>query len=310
MKIKMKFMKKYLLILVTIPLFVMCSSNKDVVVIDISGERITSSQFKIILKGVAEEYDKNLVKLNENMEMLKRWVIDQLINEQLLIIEAKKRAINISSDELNAELKTINPSVLKSNKLENDSNLWEARAKKRLLARKAVKSVLTDIVDVKKEEIDKYYRKNIDKFQRPDQCRFRQIITKKRDRANEAKNKLEHGDSFIKVVDVYDEGPYHEKEGDTGYIDRNLLPSFLGRKCDELDINEISDILESPYGFCIVKLLDRRKQKKLSLDEAKDEINNILIEEKGREELAKWLSSRRKEAVVVINWEAINEISN
>ena len=286
-----------------------CSKSDNIVVLDVNGTKLTKHELSEIITASAEGYDNELIKTGENAKALKRWVVNQIINEQILVEEANKRDLFVSPTELNEELNSLSVNGKMQNKNSDAYKIWIKRASRRILARKSSDALISEYVKISDKDIKKYYNQNRTQFKRPYQCRFRQIINSDKKKVSEARGRWEKGEDFQKLVSIYSSGAYKERGGDTGFIDRDLLPSFLGKSCDGLKIGEVSLVMESPYGFSIVMLVDRRTAHELSFAEAKPSIENILKQENGQEVLNKWLAGKRKTAVVVINWENIDEIS-
>lgn len=72
-------------------------------------------------------------------------------------------------------------------------------------------------------------------------------------RAEEAHTKLEEGSSFAEVVTAYsDEAGADTREGSLGRIERaDVAPPFADAAF-ELDIKEVSPVVETPFGFHLI----------------------------------------------------------
>lgn len=72
-------------------------------------------------------------------------------------------------------------------------------------------------------------------------------------RAQEARNKLEQGADFAKVVKQYSEEPgAATREGSLGAIERkDVVPPFADAAF-ELDVNQVSEVVETDFGFHVI----------------------------------------------------------
>ena len=285
------------------------AGNGSVSAIKVNDVKISKAQFLIALKAATERYDPHLIKIESNHENLKRRVTEDLIIEQVLIEEAAHRGIIISQDVIWTELHEKGIDFAEGSKKNIQRADWIERTSRRLLAQKMKEILLSESSTIDDAEAQKYYFKNQSEFERPKRCRFRQMRTETKVNAKQAREMLNMGKSFESMVDKYSNDPYKNRDGDTGFIDRDLLPLFLKKVCDNYKIGEISGVLESPYGFYVVMLLAREEAGTVLFEGAKKDIRAMLQCENGRPILENWLKEKKSNAIIIINEEVINEIS-
>jgi peptidyl-prolyl cis-trans isomerase D len=87
------------------------------------------------------------------------------------------------------------------------------------------------------------------------------------------------------------------KGGEVGWLTQAQLPSPLDKAVFNLAKGEISNVIESPTGFHIVKVEDIRDEKTQSLKDATAEITRALKGEKGKREAAKLADRDREKAL-------------
>ncbi len=66
------------------------------------------------------------------------------------------------------------------------------------------------------------------------------------------------GGDFAKLAAGYSDGPDALKGGDMGWRERDRLPELFTEAVKSLAPGEVSEVLRSPAGFHVLKLLDRR----------------------------------------------------
>jgi parvulin-like peptidyl-prolyl isomerase len=72
-------------------------------------------------------------------------------------------------------------------------------------------------------------------------------------RAIEARDKLKGGADFGEVVKEYSEEPgAASREGSVAGIERSMVVEPFADAAFELDINQMSDVVETPYGFHVI----------------------------------------------------------
>ncbi len=73
-------------------------------------------------------------------------------------------------------------------------------------------------------------------------------------RAKEALEKLRAGADFTDMVDEYSDEPgASERGGDLGYFGRNAMVKTFSDAAFKLKVGELSDVVETRYGFHIIK---------------------------------------------------------
>lgn len=145
--------------------------------------------------------------------------------------------------------------------------------------------VLASVDPITEKEIEEQYRINATNFINPEMVKLREIFidtrnlssterSKARDRAEVVRQKLENGENtFTELVEQYsDDTKARYNEGDKGYFVRNdprtqLYGQQYFDAIFDLDVNEVSGVVESTIGFHIVMVTDHRDPKLLKLDD-------------------------------------------
>lgn len=160
------------------------------------------------------------------------------------------------------------------------------------------------------KEIEEYYQANRDsRFHKPKEVKARQILIRiapgadakqKSDaqtRANRILTEARAGKDFAQLAKQESEDSTAAMGGELGWLTREQLPSPLNKDAFSLAKGEISNVIESPTGFHIVKVEDIRDEKTQSLKEATAEITRTLKREKGKLEAARLADRDREKAL-------------
>ena len=90
---------------------------------------------------------------------------------------------------------------------------------------------------------------------------------------------LTNGNNFSDVASQYSEDIVTKDiGGDLEYFDKDIFPAQFEEAIKDLNLNEITDIIELEDTFHILKITEINKQEPLSEDQIKDEVMNELIE--------------------------------
>ncbi|CAG9622541.1 peptidylprolyl isomerase [Sutcliffiella rhizosphaerae] len=130
------------------------------------------------------------------------------------------------------------------------------------------KAAMEDI-EVTEEEIEEYYE------QQKAEIRASHILVEDEETAKEVKQKLDEGADFAELAKEYSTDSTAQNGGDLDWFGAGkMLPEFE-EAAYSLDINEISEPVESMYGFHIIKVTD--KKEKEPLEDIRAEIEDELI---------------------------------
>ena len=83
-------------------------------------------------------------------------------------------------------------------------------------------------------------------------------LERQRARAQEVVQKLNSGGDFAQLAATYSDAPGALKGGDMGWRNRDRLPELFADALAKLKPGEVGEVLRSPAGFHILKLVDRR----------------------------------------------------
>ncbi|HLR15945.1 MAG TPA: peptidylprolyl isomerase [Bacillota bacterium] len=135
---------------------------------------------------------------------------------------------------------------------------------------------ITSDIEISDEEVEEYY--NDIKVEKE----ARHILVEDPELAEDLKKQLDDGADFAELAKENSTDSSAEEGGDIGYFskDSNLVPEFLDTAY-ALDVDEISEPVESQFGFHIIQVTDsREKEDFASLEDMKKEISRTLKSEK------------------------------
>ena len=151
------------------------------------------------------------------------------------------------------------------------------------------KLVITD------EEIESLYRQNFNLYNIPEQRSVRHILIKtsaedsedalseKLNRAEQVLELAKTGEDFTELAKQFSEGPTGPKGGDLGSFSRGRMVKPFDDAVFALNEGEISDIVETQFGFHVIKVEKIEPAHTKALEEVKDEITFQLQKQKGNE---------------------------
>ncbi|MBW2472138.1 MAG: SurA N-terminal domain-containing protein [Deltaproteobacteria bacterium] len=148
---------------------------------------------------------------------------------------------------------------------------------------------------IPEEDLEAFYRENLSRYANPEQRSARHILIKtseedsvdalaeKKDRAAKILELARTGEDFAELAKQYSEGPSGPKGGDLGFFSRGRMVKPFEDAVFSLNEGDISDLVETQFGFHIIKLEKIEPAHTKTLEEVKAEIAALIQEQKSRE---------------------------
>ena len=161
------------------------------------------------------------------------------------------------------------------------------------------------------EEIRSYYDEHMADFDRPAGIRIQEIvfsidgltpeaIEEVRVKAQEARDRIQSGEEFAAVASEVSESPSRANGGDLGFFAAGTLRADYEKVASVLRRGALSEVLELPGEFVILRLQDRHDGGIMSFELARTEIETILFSERLDPEIRKYLTSLREQGFVAV----------
>ena len=151
-----------------------------------------------------------------------------------------------------------------------------------------LQSSYKDSVEIPDSYLENAYSQYLNRFDDSAQIRISHIMIDKinydsRDLAFESikniENKLIEGNDFASVANEYSEDVVTKDiGGDLEYFEKDIFPPQFDEAIQDLDLNDVSEIVELDDTFHILKITEKNIEKPLSEDQVKDDLINELIE--------------------------------
>lgn len=285
-----------------------CSRDKDAadpVLISINGRTVTVAQFKAeFAKTLSSE--QNLTP--EEKAELERSFLVQIIDQELALGEATRQKITVTAAEVDAALAEYRrdypdeafEEMLKERAITLEQ--WRKELEQSLLIEKLARQVVYPDVAVSDEEVAAYYEDNKGDFDRPEQVRARQIVVASQEEGERILALLRGGEAFETVARQHSLSPDSDHGGDLGFFSRGEMPAEFDQVVFTLSIGQISDLVQTEYGFHIFLVEERREAVRLTLSEVKDEIRDELRAEKEALAYQQWLVDMRGRSKIEVKW--------
>lgn len=267
---------KYLLVLLlfTLPIYSQQVGDKIVAIVD----------NEIILKSELDfraSFEAAQRKLNPSDPEILRAILNQLIEEKLLYAQAELDSVTVTDDQVTQQLDyQINYFINQYGSRERLEQVYGMPVEKikRTLRDDTRKNLMADLVRQKKFGTIQVSRYDIEEFYNaykdslgivPEKYQIAHIFQnpktgerikqKARELAAMLLDSLKKGGDFAQLARQYSNDPGSASQGgDLGFVKRGVFYPEFEAAAFALAPNQLSGIVESPVGFHIIQLLERR----------------------------------------------------
>jgi peptidyl-prolyl cis-trans isomerase C len=275
-----------------------------------------------VIRLKAQMAGRNQTLAPEQMALLDRQVLDQLIQIQLMkakATDADKAAGKALAEKRFEEAKTrlgSDEALARQLKLmdttrEEVLSKWSDSATAEAVLKRELKVTVTD------DDAKKFYEDNPARFEQPEMVRASHILlvttdpktgTELTDEQRAAKRKqmegllkrARAGEDFAKLAKEYSEDPgSKDKGGEYKFPRGQMMPEFE-TAAFSLKTNEVSEIVTTRYGFHIIKLLEKIPAQKLEFAKVASDIKEGLTQQALQKQFPDYIAKLKKDAGVEI----------
>lgn len=304
-------------------------AGKGDVAVTVNGDEIKESEVQALTEEEFQQMAGNAEKLpaaflEQYKKQLRGQVLDQLIIERLLAEKVKQENIEVTDEEVISvitQMVASQPEPLsldeyKKKLTEYGQSFDEQKEKVRkgLAYQKVLESQLAGKVNITEDDARKFYDENPKQFERGQQVRASHILIKPvydkegdpnlakeaaRTKAQELLKKARSGADFAQLAMSNSMCPSAPSGGDLGFFSKGDMTPAFEEAAFKLAVGQISDVVETEYGFHIIRVTDRREPGIMPFDEVKDSIIRNLTINKQAELTKEYIESLKSGANIV-----------
>lgn len=276
----------------------------------VNGELISKKQFEDNLERIEQRYKQQYGmnfsegKAAKMLPSIKKRLLNQMIQEELLLQKAKKENIEISDEEIKNHLDQV------KNSYESEEQFKEQLKKSGLSVEQITKDLkknmlieklsdqLTEDINITEKEMKDYFQNNKDKFSQSAQIKASHILVDTKKKAEEMKDRLENGADFADLAKKHSTGPSSEKGGNLGFFGKGQMMPAFEKAAFNLEVGEISQPVKTKHGYHIIKVTDQKQAKEPKFEDVKDTIKSSLQDQKKKKMLNDYLKKAREESEI------------
>jgi len=270
----------------------------------VGGKIITLGEFNREYERYKTQLHLDDIKDGPEDQQIRKTVLERMINDMLLLAEADRMGVAVTDEELKNEITALLGEydqarlTLNLGKMGISYGQWKADVEKGMRIRTLVLQQIDARIGVTPAETRAYYDENADEFHWPERVRALQIMVNDETAAEQIRKKLLAGADFATIAKERSQSPDAATGGDLGYFSRGQMPPEFEEAVFNLKAGQISEVIESIYGFHLFKAVGRESPRMMTFDEAQERIRALLISRKREEEFNRWIENLHTQANV------------
>ncbi|WP_375770134.1 peptidyl-prolyl cis-trans isomerase [Archangium gephyra] len=285
------------------------------VVATVNGEVLSRADFEHELgRELASSANESGQHTPEDVEPYKRALLETLISRMVLLQEARTHNVTVSPEEVDRGVLRLSSDYPAGNFNEvlAQGQLSMAELKAREAARLTIEKLFTNHVytrvAVTEEELRAYYAAHETEFSEPEQVRAAQIVVKGIDDARKVQAQLKSGKKFADLARKYSLSADAKVGGDLGFFPRGQMPPAFDQVVFYLSPGQVSDVVETEYGYHLFRVLEKKSGRKLEFTEVREQVETKLLAQRRAEAQETYEKELRTKAQVWVNEATLQSI--
>lgn len=257
---------------------------------------------------------KDVELAGEEKQRMRNLVVQTLVRRAVILTNAERNNIQVSQDELNQAIENLkrgySERLFRESLVEGmvEEDEWRERIKQGLLIEKIFEGTKPPLEKPTLEQALAYYQKHADRFKQPAEVLAQHIVVGDKDLASQLREQLKKNiRSWQTLARQHSTGPEAQDKAQIR-VEKSTLPPPLDEALFGLARRQLSDVIETEYGYHLVRVLSRSDELNLDFDQVKAQILKLLEEESRQAEIDKLEEQLIRNAQIEYNRELIRSL--
>lgn len=293
------------------------------IVAKVNGDIITTADLERARRMIVEELKVRKVAPAE-MESTLATAEKNILRDKIdsLLLASKGKELNISVDgevskyiaDLMVRMKVANQEDLGKMISEQTGQTfedWKSEMRTNMITQRVVRQEVSGKINIKKDEVAKYYEEHKTEFVREEEIYLREILLSSEGKspaevaglekkAKDVVARLRKNERFNVLVREFSDSQTRNEDGDIGWMKKGMLNPqiealvFTGKK------GFVTDPIKLPNGYLILRVEDVHQAGQAGLEQVENEIMEKLYMPKFQPQMREYLTKLRTEAFLEI----------
>lgn len=240
-------------------------------------------------------------ELEKMIQAMKQDLLDRLIEDRLILQEAKKNNVTIDESRVKAKMNEIKKRYPSDMEFKDDLGRQgltqadiESRIREQLLMYEIVEHMVKDKILIRPDEVTSFYNKNIKEFLSPEERELEAVTLENEDLAKTVSYGLKSGKKLADLAARYPLTVNKLK------VRHQELRKDIEDAVFKLGISEVSEPVKIDDKYYVFKLENIIPSRQLILSEVQDRIYAFLFDNKMQEKFAKWSDELKQKSYIKI----------
>ena len=285
------------------------------VVATVNGTPIAEAQVQTMLEQFLARVGGQLPpeQVASIVPRVREQILDELIMRQVMLDKLAEEGLDLTDEEfaeIRAELARELPPGRTMESYMAEIGISEAELRQQMAIRKMVLAQADAVEQPTAAEVREFYEENKAGFAQDENVTASHILisfspedgdevkAEKRGRAEALRAELLEGADFAELAEANSDCPSHTNGGDLGSFGRGMMVAEFEQAAFSQDIGEVGEVVETQFGYHIVKVTAKSEGGEMAFDEVSDRIREILYSQKQEAAVRDFLDAVRENANV------------
>jgi len=281
----------------------------------VNGKELTEAELEETLTLFKKQMGGRIPpeQVAEALPQIRERILEELIMRQIMLDEVAKQGISLSDsefDKIKTELAQELPPGTSIDDYMAETGTTEAEMREQMAVRKMIIAQAETLAKPTDEEIQAFYDENKEGFSQGESVTASHILIKldptDDDNAKSAKlariaalrKEVLDGGDFAEIAKANSDCPSASAGGDLGSFGRGqMVPEFEDAAFSQA-VGSVGEIVETQFGYHLIKVSERTEAKTLDFDEVKERISDMLYSQAQQDAVRNFVDGLREKADV------------
>jgi len=285
----------------------------------VNGKGITRAELEQATTAIMNRYESQIPPGQREMlrAQIRTQALESLINQQLLLAAADEEGTEPDRkafDDRYETLKSRFPSPQEFQTMLVSMGMTEQEFRQEVERNLRIEQMIQKRFDNLKKiddlAVNDFYQGHNEDFQVPERVTASHILisaaeqdtpeerAEKRAQAEELKKQIDGGADFAELAARHSACPSKAKGGNLGPFERGRMVKPFEDAAFSLKKGEVSGVVETPFGYHLIKVTEREQTRVMPLDEVREEVRSYLDRQQREEALNQYLDELRGPAKI------------